>query len=64
MANKGFDKITFCGGNSSTTVELPKSYGSFNEFMDDLRRSSPTYQSLMADIEKIDREMEKMKQKR
>ena len=64
MADTRFDQIGFGSGRDSTTIKLPKSYGSINEFLDDLRRSSPTYQALVRDIEKIDKEMEKMKQKR
>lgn len=58
MNNRGFNQIRF--GGSDSTIKLPKTYGSVEEFMDDLRRSSPTYQSLMADMEKMDKEMEEM----
>ena len=64
MTNKGFNQIKFCGGNSSTTVKLPKTYGSFDEFMDELRNSSPSYQALMSDIDRIEKEMERMKQQK
>ena len=60
MMNKGFDKVTFGSGHNSTTVNLNRTYSSVDEFLDDLRRSSPTYQALASDVEKIDKEMEEM----
>ena len=64
MTNKGFDKVTFCGGGKSTTVNLNRTYSSVDDFMDDLKRSSPSYQALMSDVKRIDEEMEKMKRQK